>query len=64
MDGVVDNIKRFSNGVKTVMLAIGYQQYDKDIHKFNDTVLVGVDACAFLRANLQQHILLEVDEVN
>lgn len=60
---VIVTLNKFVDGVETYYKRCGkcgmcyrYQEVDSDIHNFNDTFLIGLDVCRFLRDSLQQHL--------
>lgn len=60
---VIVTLNKFVDGVETYYKRCGkcgmcyrYQEVDSDIHNFNDTFLIGLDVCRFLRDSLQEHL--------
>lgn len=56
MNNIVDGVKTYYKECLRCGMCYRYQEVDRDIHNFNDTLLIGLDVCQFLRECLQQHI--------
>ena len=53
---VVEGVETFYKRCEECGMCYRYQEIDHYIHNFNDSFLLGLDVCQFLRDSLQQHL--------
>ena len=53
---VAEGVETFYKRCEECGMCYRYQEIDCYIHNFNDSFLVGLDVCRFLRDSLQQHL--------
>jgi hypothetical protein len=56
MDSVITNAQTYFVRCDTCGMCFRYQEHKEGVHNFNDTFLMGLDVCMYLRDCLQCHI--------
>ena len=56
MNNILDDVETYFKRCVSCGMCYRYQEIDHCIHNFNDTLLIGLDVCKFLRECLQQHL--------
>ena len=56
MDFVITYAETYFGKCASCEMCFRYQEHDEGVHNFNDTFLIGLDVCNYLRESLQCHI--------
>jgi len=56
MNDVMEGVETFFKRCENCPMCCRYQEHDRKIHNFNDTLLIRFDVCHFLQQCLQEHL--------